>query len=541
MQDDETVIISSVGSGSSGKGRSSNGLKIILIGSYATGSNEFYFSHDLSVGRSNDNDIAIPDLSISRRHLEIKREYDGWYITDAGSTNGTYLGDVRLHKTEKLNFPCTIRFGKSDSCLQLYDIGARKINIPVADASDVTQIGDSFGGRQGGMQVDMSREDIKRKFLAGENVEEVGEYTEMVRGIIKEDRKKKTRKYKVGLWFAAALLGFFIGLIVHQQQKINNARDLAINIFYDMKTLEVDLSTTEIQLKDDSDQALRDSVVSKRAKLHEMQNKYKAYVDELNSSKFNVIPRQVAFLRKIPLIGKMTSDPSYEAELVLKVARELGECELELPDGFVDEVKKYINYWRSSPRMATAIARLEENNYTPVILDAMQKENIPVQFLYLSMQESNFDTNIVGPPTKYGHAKGAWQFIPETGEAYGLKPGPLVNTSQSDTEDERQNFPKATYAAAKYLKKIYAREAAGSALLVMAGYNWGEGNIIKKMRSMPEDPRERNFWKFSQQFNMPSETYNYVYYIVSAAVIGENPAYFGFKFQSPTVGKANEP
>ena len=32
---------------------------------------------------------------------------------------------------------------------------------------------------------------------------------------------------------------------------------------------------------------------------------------------------------------------------------------------------------------------------------------------------------------------------------------------------------------------------------------------------------------------MPDQTYDYVFYIVSAAVIGENPRLFGFQFDNP--------
>jgi membrane-bound lytic murein transglycosylase D len=39
--------------------------------------------------------------------------------------------------------------------------------------------------------------------------------------------------------------------------------------------------------------------------------------------------------------------------------------------------------------------------------------------------------------------------------------------------------------------------------------------------------------KFIQKYQIPKETYDYVFYIFSAAVIGEDPAYFGFKFKSP--------
>ena len=50
---------------------------------------------------------------------------------------------------------------------------------------------------------------------------------------------------------------------------------------------------------------------------------------------------------------------------------------------------------------------------------------------------------------------------------------------------------------------------------------------------MPANPRERNFWKLLQHGDIPKETYDYVLHIVSAAVIGEDPALFGFDFEAP--------
>ena len=50
---------------------------------------------------------------------------------------------------------------------------------------------------------------------------------------------------------------------------------------------------------------------------------------------------------------------------------------------------------------------------------------------------------------------------------------------------------------------------------------------------MPENPRQRNFWNLLARHTLPDETYNYVFYIVSAAVIGENPRLFGFDFDNP--------
>ena len=88
-----------------------------------------------------------------------------------------------------------------------------------------------------------------------------------------------------------------------------------------------------------------------------------------------------------------------------------------------------------------------------------------------------------------------WQFIPETGERYGLAIGPLVKFRRPDPADDRSNWEKATVAAARYIKEIYATDAQASGLLVMASYNWGEGRVIKRLKQMPANPRERNFWK----------------------------------------------
>jgi hypothetical protein len=189
--------------------------------------------------------------------------------------------------------------------------------------------------------------------------------------------------------------------------------------------------------------------------------------------------------------------------------------------------------------MATAINHALENNYFPIILTELKKQGLPLQFLYLPLQESSYNARAIGPPTNYGIAKGAWQFIPPTAENYGLTTGPLKDVGKYDEQDDRFDFKRATGAGAKYIKTIYSTKAQASGLLVIASYNWGEGRVIKKLAQMPDNPREKNFWKFIQQFDMPQETYDYVFYIFSAAVIGEDPQHFGFKFNPPLLQAQN--
>src|SRR5690606_23330031 len=57
------------------------------------------------------------------------------------------------------------------------------------------------------------------------------------------------------------------------------------------------------------------------------------------------------------------------------------------------------------------------NKYLYYILDQVEQRNLPVELALLPIIESAFD------PFAYSHshAAGLWQFIPSTGQLYGLK------------------------------------------------------------------------------------------------------------------------
>src|SRR5688572_18381918 len=43
------------------------------------------------IGKSTENDLVLPDGTVSRMHCELVRERTGWLVRDLGSTNGTRL------------------------------------------------------------------------------------------------------------------------------------------------------------------------------------------------------------------------------------------------------------------------------------------------------------------------------------------------------------------------------------------------------------------------------------------------------------------
>jgi len=66
----------------------------------------------ISIGRSRENDVVIEALSVSRNHARIRREDDGYTLTDLQSANGTYLNGQKI-STAQLRSGDKIAIGKS--------------------------------------------------------------------------------------------------------------------------------------------------------------------------------------------------------------------------------------------------------------------------------------------------------------------------------------------------------------------------------------------------------------------------------------------
>lgn len=67
----------------------------------------------VSIGRSAKCEIDIDDDSISTVHARLEYDRDGWWLTDLGSANGTFVEGVRLapEVPTPLTYGSTVRFG----------------------------------------------------------------------------------------------------------------------------------------------------------------------------------------------------------------------------------------------------------------------------------------------------------------------------------------------------------------------------------------------------------------------------------------------
>jgi membrane-bound lytic murein transglycosylase D len=455
------------------------------------------FTDAFKIGRDKTCQFQVKDSAVSRFHVEIRFDGDAWQIRDLDSANGSYLNGNRI-KDAEISSKTKLELGKGGPVLLLQleedeeEASSEEEPANIPQTTSVTQVFD--------------------RYFTATGAHDAGDHTMAIRRAFERVKKKQSKKYGALIGVALILLIAAGALVTYQQIKINRLKSISEDIFYNMKTLEIEVTQIEEIVLSTANAAQRAEISNKRKQIKEMENSYDRFLDEMS------------------FYGKNLSE---EDQLIFKMARVFGECEVNMPKGFVKEVKKYIQKWKSSGRLAGAIQKAKEKGYIYRVTGEMLSNQLPPQFFYLGLQESNFNDHAVGPPTRFGIAKGIWQFLPTTASEYGLHTGPLIEVPRYDPNDERYDFDKATHAASRYIKKIYNTHAQASGLLVMASYNWGENNIRQMLNRMPLNPRERNFWKLLEQNDVPEETYDYVYYIFSAAVIGENPKLFGFDFDNP--------
>src|SRR5207237_7043815 len=65
------------------------------------------------IGRGSDAAIRLDDDYVSTRHARIAASGDQWFVEDLGSTNGTYIGTVRITQPTTLTLGTQVRIGKT--------------------------------------------------------------------------------------------------------------------------------------------------------------------------------------------------------------------------------------------------------------------------------------------------------------------------------------------------------------------------------------------------------------------------------------------
>ncbi len=483
----------------------------------------YEFSGRFRIGRHPDCEICLSDDVISRQHAEVFFENGQWWIQDLNSANGIFAGGNRIDRmplagAERIRFGIsgpTLIFALESFALPDIRVSESPVQSPAPPEARITEepVAESTSAEKPGLS------HYKEHYFGESDEENIGEHTMMVRKAYAEVKNRHRRTYVLIIAVITLLLVITGGVALYKNNQVNKQRKLGVEIFYTMRALEIDLMNLRKETEKSRSLEAKIQIDAVKSQKQKLEKSYDRFVDSL---------------------GVYSKDLSEEEKIVLRLAHRFGECEINMPKGFAEEVLSFINNWKSSQRLSKVIRKAKRLGYIPDIVRALAEQELPPQFFYLAVQESNLNHRAVGPATRFGFAKGMWQFIPSTAEKYGLRTGPLKAEPVVDLLDERHSISKSTQAAARYLRDIYTTDAQASGLLVMASYNWGEKRVIKLIQSMPANPRERNFWQLilKHRDKIPDETYDYVFSIFSAAVIGENPRLFGFEFDNPLALRA---
>ena len=354
----------------SSKGRVA-GIRILLGSEVA----EREFTGTVRIGRDPGCDLRINDQGVSRVHAEIFRAGGQWFVRDLGSSNGTFLDGARVQEVA-LPAHCTLRLGAKGPEFVLNHDGQAQ------PATETIQ-----------PQAPRSLDEIAAHYFDADSKTPAGDRTMMVRRAFSTVKRRQTRRYRSAIAAVLGLLLVAVGVGIYQYSQLQRTRGLAEQLFYNMKTMELQLTRLETQVEASGDGTLAQEADAARAQLVEMANQYDAFLEELGVAEDKLSP---------------------EDRLIFRMARVFGECELAMPKGFVDEVKRYIDVWRADQRLVNALQQAREQELVPVITRSMLEQHLPPQFFYVALQESDLRPDAVGPTTRFGIAKGLWQLMPAT-------------------------------------------------------------------------------------------------------------------------------
>lgn len=200
------------------------------------------------------------------------------------------------------------------------------------------------------------------------------------------------------------------------------------------------------------------------------------------------------------------------------------ETNIVFPDvltGNENEMLLYIEKFSVNKRAYIIRTYNRSQKYFPKVTAVLKKHGLPDELKMLLPLESAFNANAV---SKAG-AVGYWQFMDAVAREYGLKYVSRQHTTQRKKQskkqahgrDDRKNFTKSTYAAARYLKDR-SRNLNNDLLLMVASYNCGVGNVWEAMKKTGlADP---DFWDIKDY--LPAETQTYVMNFITLNVIFHN-------------------
>jgi hypothetical protein len=251
-----------------------------------------------------------------------------------------------------------------------------------------------------------------------------------------------------------------------------------------------------------------------------------------------------ALVRNVPAQGSVSDKlyqqmteaerTSFVSQQARRIARQMSATEYEFTPEFEAVVQKALEtytrrinngggdqLWKGDARLVFERGQ----SFASTLTRVFKARNIsPLIGLYIPLIESEY-VNIEAPNAV--GAIGMFQFLPQTGQRYGL------------TTQELLDVEKSADAAARYISHNldqFKDDPMKEALALLA-YNRGEGKVARDLRLVADEQKKRcsicALVAASPRLDKTFQTEN-IYYVprfFAAAIIGENPQAFGLQQQ----------
>jgi hypothetical protein len=188
-------------------------IELLFLGGALDGRQLELEDRDLiRIGRHPDNDVAFDiqsDLAVSGRHAELRREADGYYLYDVGSSNGTFIGDAKVERA-RLASGQEITFGLDGPRLLIRFVDDASTVMAEGSAGQTTPdpTGRQVGAKTVAMMINVAMREAQSK------KGRVGKSTVFMRAMVNQAVTKSTRRFKiVSLVLLVLLIGAVAGLL----------------------------------------------------------------------------------------------------------------------------------------------------------------------------------------------------------------------------------------------------------------------------------------------------------------------------------------
>ena len=215
-----------------------------------------------------------------------------------------------------------------------------------------------------------------------------------------------------------------------------------------------------------------------------------------------------------------------------RIAAEMSGRDYEFTPAFIEDVQQAVTHYtkRIGNDDGRALGKRDLRSVfergraeAPTITAVFRSRNVsPLFGLYLPWIESEY-VNL--PSQKPMGSIGMFQFLPQTGERFGLSPDDLMDVA------------KSADAAAQYIASSidhFKSDPMKEALAILA-YNRGEPRLARDLKLLiNEQNKQCSICALNADRSKLDEAYRFenVYYVprfFAAAIIGENPQAFGLQ------------